>query len=387
MSRTIGEFGMTSIPCSAPSDIDRMPMMNVFGIERLARVVGRTRLLATTAFGAGESVEQVLPAEVLERLEPERRVLVLDVELGQLTARGELPVVDVDEARVDVEVLVRRDEQQERGEDDDVAPPQDDEPGLEHRSRQRPQRHRDGVGREGARDVAVRRRLEGLGEELGRDDQEDHQQDEQPGPAQRQTGWPVEEPALGHVGERDVDADGHEVLDRDEQDPDRPVERARGDPLDEAAGDDIDVPDQQDRRAEDCLHEALCRGRGGDDDERALLEQVQRPRALADEVRRRPQPRVPAHAAARQERDALRPEVPRRGFGEIARIRVLGNEDRQRAPQLLVQRGDDERQSRLRHTRARRKRLRELLQLLVLQQLAHEGEQDGALFDIPDHEA
>ena len=35
VSRTIGEFGMTSRPCSAPSDIVRMPMMKVFGLSGL----------------------------------------------------------------------------------------------------------------------------------------------------------------------------------------------------------------------------------------------------------------------------------------------------------------------------------------------------------------
>ena len=133
--------------------------------------------------------------------------------------------------------------------------------------------------------------------------------------------------------------------------------------------------------------EPLRRSRSGDDDQGALLEQVQRPGALADEVRRRPQPGVPADAAARQERDALRPEVPRSGLREVARIGVLGNEDRQRAAELLVQRRDDERQRRLRDARARRQRLGELLQLLVLEQFAHEREQNGALFDIPDHDA
>ena len=88
VSRTIGEFGMMSIPCSAFTDMWRMPMMQFLGIERLAGVVGRAGLLAATALGAGEAVEQVLPAEVLERLEPERRVLVLEVELGQLAARA-----------------------------------------------------------------------------------------------------------------------------------------------------------------------------------------------------------------------------------------------------------------------------------------------------------
>ena len=58
---------------------------HLLGVERLAGVVGRTGLLAPAALGARlKSIEQILPSEVLERLEPERRVLVLEIELGQL---------------------------------------------------------------------------------------------------------------------------------------------------------------------------------------------------------------------------------------------------------------------------------------------------------------
>ena len=52
------------------------------GVERLPGVPGRAGLLAAAAFGAGEAVEEVLPAEVLERLEPERGVSRLEVHLG-----------------------------------------------------------------------------------------------------------------------------------------------------------------------------------------------------------------------------------------------------------------------------------------------------------------
>ena len=129
------------------------------------------------------------------------------------------------------------------------------------------------------------------------------------------------------------------------------------------------------------------RGRGRNDDEPAALEHVERARPLADEVRRRREARVPADAAARQKRDALRAEVPAGGLGEVARVGVLGNEDRQRAAELLVQRRHDERQRRLRDACAGRQRLGELLQALALQQLADEREQHGALFDVSDHDA
>ena len=52
-----------------------------------------------------------------------------------------------------------------------------------------------------------------------------------------------------------------------------------------------------------------------------------------------------------------------------------------------MQRGDDQRQRGLRHARAGRQRRGELLQALGLEQLAHEREEDGTLFDVSDHEA
>ena len=69
----------------------------VLRVERLAGVPGRAGLLAAAALGAGEAVEQVLPAEVLERAQAERRVLGLEVELRQLAARRELAEPDVRE--------------------------------------------------------------------------------------------------------------------------------------------------------------------------------------------------------------------------------------------------------------------------------------------------
>jgi hypothetical protein len=52
-----------------------------------------------------------------------------------------------------------------------------------------------------------------------------------------------------------------------------------------------------------------------------------------------------------------------------------------------VQRRDDERQRGLRDARAGRQRRGELLQALGLEQLAHEREENGTLFDVSDHDA
>ncbi len=131
----------------------------------------------------------------------------------------------------------------------------------------------------------------------------------------------------------------------------------------------------------------LGRGRCRDDDEPAAVEDVQRSCPLTDEVRRWLEAGIPADAATGKERRVLLPQEPRRSFREVTRVRVLGNENRERAAELLVQRGDDQRQRRFRNARAGRQRRGELLQALGLQKLAHEREEGGTLFDVSDHEA
>ncbi len=120
------------------------------------------------------------------------------------------------------------------------------------------------------------------------------------------------------------------------------------------------------------------RRRGGPH-ETARGEHVERARPLADEVRRRGEPRLPAHAAARQERDPLGAQVPARRLGEVARVGVLGRQRDEPAPELLVERRDDERQRRVRDARADGKRLGELAQALAPLDLAEERVQHGKL--------
>ena len=133
--------------------------------------------------------------------------------------------------------------------------------------------------------------------------------------------------------------------------------------------------------------EALGQRGRRDDDEAALLEHLERAGPLADEVRRRPEAGVPADAAARQQRDAILAQEPARRLGEIACVGVLGDEQRQRAAELLVERGDEQRQRRLGHAGTRRQRRGELLYVLALEQLADEREEHRTLFDVSDHEA
>ena len=222
------------------------------GVEWLAGRIGRAGVLAAAALGAGEPVEEVLPAEVLERPHAERRRLVLEVHRRQLAARGELAEVHVEEAGDDVEVLAERQVDDECRHEGDMGPPQGGEPGLRRRGPERSERDGQGVGDERSGHIAVGRGLERLGQQLGRDDAADHRQDQQPRAAQRQPCGPGHEPPEEGVGDRHEDDHRHHVLHRRDERPEDPVERPRDDRLDEPAGDDVGRADrQQDEAPED----------------------------------------------------------------------------------------------------------------------------------------
>ena len=87
-------------------------------------------------------------------------------------------------------------------------------------------------------------------------------------------------------------------------------------------------------------------------------EQLQRAKALTDQVGRRLEPRGLGDPPTGVERNRLRPEEPRRTLGSVARIRVLGEKDEKRPPELGVERGEHERKRCLRHPRAGGERLR-----------------------------
>src|SRR5262249_9314469 len=113
--------------------------------------------------------------------------------------------------------------------------------------------------------------------------------------------------------------------------------------------------------------------------EAAAVEQLERAGALADEVRRRLEPRAPAHAPRRQERDPVLSDQPGRRLGRVARVGVLGQQDEQRPFELLVEPREQKRQRGLGHARARRQRRREGGQLLQRTQALDEGEGRGPL--------
>ena len=108
-------------------------------------------------------------------------------------------------------------------------------------------------------------------------------------------------------------------------------------------------------------------------DEPAGGEDVEGAGALADEMRRRLEPRCVRDAAAREQRHAVGAEEPRRALGRVPRVRVLGEKDQQPSPELLVQRGEHERQRGLRHARPTGQRLRERLEPVAGGELRDEG--------------
>ena len=107
--------------------------------------------------------------------------------------------------------------------------------------------------------------------------------------------------------------------------------------------------------------------------EPARGEHVERAVPLTDEVRRGRKPRVEPHAAAGQERDARATREPPGRLGGIPRVRVLGEEDEQPPPELLVEGGEQQRQHGLRHACPGRERAGERLEALVPAQLVDEG--------------
>ena len=127
---------------------------------------------------------------------------------------------------------------------------------------------------------------------------------------------------------------------------------------------------------------ALGERGGGRADEAAGGEDVEGASPLADEMRRGLEARAPADAAAREERYPVVAEEPRGRFGDVSGVRVLGGQDDERSAELLVQRGDEERQRRLRDAGARvRQLLQERAEALAVGELADERVEDGSVHD------
>ena len=223
----------------------------LLGVERLARVVRGAGLLAAPALGAGEAVEDVLPGQVRELAQAERGVLVLEIHHRQAAAGLQLAEPDVHEAGIHVEVLVERDEDKERGENENVTPPQDHEGGGVDALREAAQRYGQDVGDERARDVAPRSGLEGHGEELRGDDERDEREDLEARGREGEARGAADEAAIERVGRAGERHHGDDLLDRDQRRPEDPVEWPPNDGVEEAAGHHVHVADEQDGGAQE----------------------------------------------------------------------------------------------------------------------------------------
>ena len=87
-------------------------------------------------------------------------------------------------------------------------------------------------------------------------------------------------------------------------------------------------------------------------DEPAAGEDLERTRALADEVRRGLEPGLPADAAGGEQPDVLLAEEPGRGLGGVPGVVVVGQQADERAFAGEPERREEERQDRLGHARA-----------------------------------
>ena len=112
-------------------------------------------------------------------------------------------------------------------------------------------------------------------------------------------------------------------------------------------------------------------------DEPARREHVEGTRPLADEMRRRLEPRAPANAAARQQRDPLLAEEPARPLGRVAGVGVLGQQHDERAPSCSCSAASSSGSAGSETRAARGQGLRERGQALVVEQLLDERVEHG----------
>ena len=98
-------------------------------------------------------------------------------------------------------------------------------------------------------------------------------------------------------------------------------------------------------------------------------------------MRRRLEPGAEADAARRQERDAVVAEEPAGGLGRVARVGVVREQHAEPAAELLVERGEQERQRGLGDTGARGQRRGERGQALVGAQALEQRVEERTVHD------
>ncbi len=125
----------------------------------------------------------------------------------------------------------------------------------------------------------------------------------------------------------------------------------------------------------------LCERRGRSGDEPTRSEHVECARALTDEVRRRLEAGAPVDAPTRQHRNAFVAEEPRSPVGSVARVLILRRQENEWAVELLVERGEQERQCRLGDPGGRRKRLGKVFEAFGRAELRDEWVEDRLVHD------
>ena len=103
----------------------------------------------------------------------------------------------------------------------------------------------------------------------------------------------------------------------------------------------VAYPKTNARRALRCGRRPLRERRRRGADEPALREHVEGAGSLANEVRRRLEAGAPAHAATRQQCDAVGADEPTRSVGRVAGVRVLGQQADESPVEVLVQRREE----------------------------------------------
>ena len=98
-------------------------------------------------------------------------------------------------------------------------------------------------------------------------------------------------------------------------------------------------------------------------------------------MRWRLQPGHDIDAATGHEGDSVVAQIPARGLGRVTRVRVLRQQADERAVEMKVERGENERKRRLGHARGRRQRVRERAEPLAFGELACEHVEDGRVHD------
>ena len=190
------------------------------GRKGLVAGVGRAGVLAAAALHAGEGVEVVLPGEVRRLLDAED-LGFLEVERGQLAARGRTAEEDVERAGEHVQVLGVGDVGDEAVDRDDVGPPGDLEvrgDGFGAEARPSDQAGQPGAEEGPAGRFGVMSDGEGLEIKIGRRGQGDQKVDDRGVPGRRRVGLGTDdetaegqEDDAGHDRERgDVDGEGED---------------------------------------------------------------------------------------------------------------------------------------------------------------------------------